>query len=58
MKYPGNIQVTIFLPLGLPIHCFSKYYQALKIIIHLELKKITRFQIKNSSNPWGGTSLT
>ena len=53
MKYPGNIHVTIFLPLGLPTHCFSKYIHS--IILNTEnyysfgaKKKITRIQIKTA----------
>lgn len=66
MNYPGNIHVTIFLPLGLPTHCFSKYIHS--IIFDTEnyysfgAKKKKNYPIpdKNSSNPypWGGTSPT
>ena len=56
MKYPGNIHVTIFLPLGLPTHYFSKYIHS--IIFDTEnyysfgaKKKNYQIPDKNSANP-------
>ena len=64
MKYPGNIHVAIFFLLGLPTHCFLKYYHS--IIFDTEnyysfgAKKNYPIPDKNSSNSyrWGGTSPT